>query len=102
MSHERLAQNPPDDTSPLESRAGTGGRSPFAQRHRSGSGGQTDRLLQSKRAGVLDRPYETQIVEVLRLTTGGTQNVATYGMGETVVSLTFPDLNIPVAEVFAE
>jgi Uma2 family endonuclease len=43
----------------------------------------------------------SQTVEVLRLTPQGTETVATYGPGQTVQSITFPDLTMPVADVFA-
>jgi Uma2 family endonuclease len=44
---------------------------------------------------------DTQSVEVLRLAPQGAQSEAVYRMGETVVSLTFPDLAVPVAEIFS-
>src|SRR6266704_2040622 len=40
-------------------------------------------------------------VEVLRLTPEGWLSVATYAMGETVQSITFPTLTLAVADVFA-
>jgi Uma2 family endonuclease len=40
-------------------------------------------------------------VEVLRLTPEGWLSVATYTMGETVQSITFPTLTLAVADVFA-
>jgi Uma2 family endonuclease len=43
----------------------------------------------------------SQTVEVLRLTPQGTETVATYGQSEAVQSITFPDLMMPVADVFA-
>jgi len=43
----------------------------------------------------------SRTVEVLRLTPTATQTVATYALGEVVQSITFPDLTMPVAEVFA-
>jgi Uma2 family endonuclease len=43
----------------------------------------------------------SQTVEVLRLTSAGTETVATYGQGQSVQSISFPDLAVPVAEVFA-
>ncbi len=43
----------------------------------------------------------TRTVEVLRLTPPGPVSVAVYGMGETAQSITFPDLNVAVADIFA-
>jgi Uma2 family endonuclease len=43
----------------------------------------------------------SQTIDVLRLTQGGAERAATYGMGETLQSPTFPDLQIEVAGVFA-
>jgi Uma2 family endonuclease len=40
-------------------------------------------------------------VTVLRLTPAGAETAATYGSGDTIASLTFPDLTLPVAEIFA-
>lgn len=42
-----------------------------------------------------------QAVEVLTLSPSGWQIVARYGMGQVVQSLTFPDLNMPVTDIFA-
>jgi Uma2 family endonuclease len=44
---------------------------------------------------------ETRIVEVLRLSADGVEIVATYGENDTVESLTFPDLTLSVADIFA-
>lgn len=41
-------------------------------------------------------------VEVIRLTLDETKSVAMYGQGQTVVSVTFPDLSVPVDDIFAE
>ena len=43
---------------------------------------------------------EDGTVEVLRLTAGGSESVALYGMGEAVTSQVLPDLAIPVAGLF--
>lgn len=45
---------------------------------------------------------ESRTVEVLRLTHDGPETVATYGEGETVVSLTMPGLQVAVADVFTK
>ena len=44
---------------------------------------------------------ETQTVEVLRLSRNGSESIRVYGVGETVQSLTFPDLNATVDAIFA-
>lgn len=44
---------------------------------------------------------ETRTVEVLRLNAGGYEVAATYGENETVQSLTFLDLKVSVAAIFA-
>ena len=44
---------------------------------------------------------ETQTVEVLRLSRSGAELVRVYGRGETVQSLTFPDLTVAVEAIFA-
>jgi Uma2 family endonuclease len=44
---------------------------------------------------------DARTIEVLRLTPEGPQSVATYGEGESAVSITFPGLAVPVAAVFA-
>ena len=44
---------------------------------------------------------DTQTIEVLRLSRMGAESVQVYGMGETVQSLTFPDLNASVDAIFA-
>lgn len=43
---------------------------------------------------------KAQTVEVLELSRNGSQSIATYGMGQNVVSLTFPDLSVPVNAIF--
>jgi Uma2 family endonuclease len=43
-----------------------------------------------------------QTVEVLQLTRSGSSPVAVYGAGQNVVSLTFPDLSVPVDAIFAD
>jgi Uma2 family endonuclease len=43
-----------------------------------------------------------QTVEVLELTPSGSRPVAVYGAGQNVVSLTFPDLSVPVDAIFAD
>lgn len=45
---------------------------------------------------------EARTVEVTRLTLDEIETVAAYGPGETVVSVTFPDLSVPVDDIFAE
>ena len=42
-----------------------------------------------------------QTIEVLQLSPSGPQTIATYGAGDMLRSVTFPDLIVPVAEVFA-
>ncbi len=44
---------------------------------------------------------DTQTVEVLRLSRSGAEPVRTYSMGETVQSLTFPNLTAAVESIFA-
>lgn len=44
---------------------------------------------------------EAGTVEVLRLMPDGARTVATYGDGQGVVSVVFPGLTIPVADIFA-
>ena len=44
---------------------------------------------------------DLQTVEVLRLTQEGEEPVAVYAEGETAHSLAFPDLAVPVADIFA-
>ena len=46
------------------------------------------------------RPDE-RMVEVLTLTPAGARSVATYGDGEAVMSVVFPTLSVPVADVLA-
>lgn len=48
---------------------------------------------------IVDRTLRT--VEVLRLTPRGSEPAAVYTAGETAQSLTFPDLTLAVADVFA-
>lgn len=43
---------------------------------------------------------ETESVEVLRLTPGGPERAALYGLGETLQSLTFPDLTLALDDIF--
>jgi Uma2 family endonuclease len=44
---------------------------------------------------------DARTIEVLRLSKQGPQSVATYGEGETAVSITFPSVAVPVASIFA-
>ncbi len=44
----------------------------------------------------------TQTIEVLELTPNGSQSVAVYGSGQSVVSLTFAGLTVAVDAIFAE
>jgi len=103
MSRERLALNPPDDDpAPLNPPP------ELVVEVRSPS--DTVKVLMDKiadycKVNVLECwivSLETQTVEVLRLTTEGAQSGTTYVLGETAASLTFPDLSISIADVFAE
>ena len=63
-----------------------------------------DKLADYARVSVLECwvvSQTSQTVEVLRLTPQSAETVATYGQGELVQSITFPDLTMPVADVFA-
>lgn len=65
----------------------------------------TDKLVDYGRVDVLECwivDMNTQTVEVLRMTAEGPLTVGTYHIGETVVTLTFPDIRISVADVFAD
>lgn len=42
----------------------------------------------------------SEMVEVLRLTPEQSETVATYRKGQTVASLTFPGLTVPVDDIF--
>ncbi len=44
---------------------------------------------------------ETHTVEVARLSRQGTEDIQTFGMGETLRSEVLPDLSVDVAEIFA-
>jgi len=103
ISTERLAQNPPlDDPAPL---------SPAPELVvEIVSPSDRPAVLAAKIAdyrGVNVREVwvvrvEAQTVEVVRLTLDEIETVATYGRGQTAVSLAFLDLRIPVDEIFAE
>ena len=43
---------------------------------------------------------EAETVQVQRLSTEGIETVATYARGQRIQSVMFPDLQIPVAEIF--
>jgi Uma2 family endonuclease len=45
--------------------------------------------------------FESETVEVLRLSLDGAENVASYSSGEIVTSLTFPGLTVAVDDIFA-
>ena len=63
-----------------------------------------DKLADYARAGVLECwivSQTSQTVEVLRMTPEGSDPVAVHSMGETVQSITFPELTMAVADVFA-
>lgn len=44
---------------------------------------------------------ESETVEVLRLTKAGEERVRFYGVGEILQSITWPDLTVPVDDIFA-
>jgi Uma2 family endonuclease len=65
----------------------------------------TDKIADYVRIGVLECWLvisESTSVEVLRLTPAGAETAATYGPGDTVRSLTFDDLTVPVDAIFAD
>lgn len=43
---------------------------------------------------------EAETIEVLRLSKAGEERVAFYGQGDTMQSITWPDLTLPVADIF--
>jgi Uma2 family endonuclease len=45
---------------------------------------------------------DAETVQVLRLTPEDTETAATYAYGQTVQSIVFPDLAVPVADIFAD
>ena len=102
MSNERLTQNPPDDDpAPLNPAP------ELIVEVRSPSDTvkvMTDKIADYCKVNVLECwivDLNLQTVEVLRLTSEGAQTFATYGIDETVVSSTFPDISISVTDVFA-
>ena len=103
ISNARLAQNPPDDNpAPLN---------PAPELVIEVlSPSDTVRVLLDKitdycKVNVLECwvvDLNMQTVEVLRLTSQGAESMAVYGIAETVASITFPDLTISAADIFAD
>jgi Uma2 family endonuclease len=103
ISSERLAQNPPEtDPSPLspapelvvEIVSPSDKPSVLAAK-----------IADYRIAGVGEvwiARSEPQTLEVVRLTTEEIETVATYERGQTVVSLSFPDLTVAVDDIYAE
>ncbi|MBC7528944.1 MAG: Uma2 family endonuclease [Chthonomonadaceae bacterium] len=52
-----------------------------------------------REAWIIDQ--DLQNIEVLRFTPDGIETAAIYGSDETAISLTFPDLSVAVADIFA-
>ena len=70
---------------------------------------ETQRILNSKLADYIEigvnecwvvRP-EARTIEIMRLTPNGSQSVRIYDDTETLTSVVFPNLSVPVADVFA-
>ena len=103
ISSERLAQNPPsDDPEPL---------SPAPELVVEILSPSDTRRVQAAKigdyvsVGVLECwlvSPEAETVEVLRLSPEGAETVDVYGRGQTVASITFPELTIPVNDIFTE
>jgi Uma2 family endonuclease len=74
------------------------------------SPGETPRMREDKIAdycgvGVLECwmvNQDREIIKVLRLTKTGAEPIATYDQSQTLRSVVFPDLTLPVAAIFAE
>lgn len=101
ISHERLGERSLDDPAPLAPAP------ELVVEVLSPSNTQQaldDKLADYRKVGVqecwvVNRTLQT--VEVLRLTPESAETVAVYSMRDTVQSLTFPDLTMAVADVFA-
>lgn len=103
ISHDRLGANPPrTDPSPLSPAPELVIEilSPTEYRKL-----RADKLEDYVHVGVLECWFvspQAETVEVLRLSENGTETVAIYGSGQSAQSVVFPELTVPVAELFEE
>jgi Uma2 family endonuclease len=101
VSHERLGGRDLDDPSPLEPAPELVVEILSPSETRPALKG---KLADYQKVGVLECwvvNRKLQTVEVVSLTPEGQMTVATYGLGETVLSQVFPSLTMAIAEVFA-